>query len=164
MSPKTDSIYFMLEGRKIEPERKIEYLGVTLDKVLTMTEEVKRACEKVKKTARALSVPNVTGMSANRRAVLCAATQSILLYGAVAWRSTMDKERCRGMIRKAERPMALRIASGYRTVSSEAIHVIAGMIRAQLLAEERWNIHQRRKTEAITPDIRKLAREVTLNR
>ena len=166
MSPKTKEAKYMLGHHKIKVETKVEYLGIVLDKGMTFAAEIQRASEKTKKTMRALTVllPNTKGLSADRKAVMCAATLSILLYGAAMWQEAMYVERYKMWVMSAQRPMALRTASAYRTVSDAAVQVVAGTIPVHLLALERKNLFRRRWEASVSAEVRKMEREATLDR
>lgn len=48
---------------------------------------------------------------------------------------------------KTQRPLAIRVASAYRTASSPALFVIARMIPWQLRAQDRFNRYYKKKTK-----------------
>lgn len=74
-----------------------------------------------------------------------ATTNSILLYGAEIWAEAMQKGNYMERPEKVQRLGALRVACAYRTVSKEAILVIAGATPISLLATERQRIYERKK-------------------
>lgn len=66
---------------------------------------------------------------------------SILLYGAEIWADALKtKKYCHAMM-TVQRQSALRIACSYRTVSAQAVLVVAGVIPIDLLAFERKRIY-----------------------
>jgi hypothetical protein len=54
---------------------------------------------------------------------------------------------CSNCTHKTQRPLAIRVASAYRTVSSPALFVIARMIPWPLRAKERFNRYHKKKTK-----------------
>ena len=72
-----------------------------------------------------------------------ATTTSILLYRAEIWADAMEVNKYRKRMAAVQPRGALRVACAYRTVSEEAVAVIAGMIPIDLLAWERRRIYDR---------------------
>ena len=70
-----------------------------------------------------------------------ATTNSILLYGAEIWADAMKVNKYKKRMVAVQRRGALRVACAYRTVSEEAVAVIAGTIPIDLLARERKQIY-----------------------
>ncbi|KAJ3619017.1 hypothetical protein MTP99_005807 [Tenebrio molitor] len=82
-------------------------------------------------------LPNVRGATANKRRVMAMATQSIILYGAPIWYPAMNIGRHRERVISTQRIVALRTYCAYRTVSTDAALLIAGLVPLHLLARER---------------------------
>lgn len=129
----------MVEGQSIEPKPAIRYLGIVIDKGLTFTSQVTAAAERAAKTTQAISriMPNIGGPSSAKRKILATVPQSILLYGAEIWGEALQKSRNNIKISRIQRQAALRVCCGYRTVSTEAALVIAGIIPLTIAAEDR---------------------------
>lgn len=53
------------------------------------------------------------------------------------------------MLERPQRTIALRVAMGYRTVSTQAVLVVAGLIPAHLIAMERTNTYNGRKAGSL---------------
>lgn len=149
---KVENISFKLGGARVKPVQQVTYLGMVLDRGLKMGTHVKHVCEKGKKTLRALCglLPNVRGPGPHRRRVLAMATQAAILYGAPAWALAMKTKRYRQMVGTAQRGIALRTASAYRTVSTDATLVVAGLVPLHLLAEERRRLYALGRTINVT--------------
>lgn len=130
---------FTLEGHGVRNVRECKYLGVTLDYGLTFSAHVKAVTEKAKKLVRALGVilPNMEGPSQMKRRMLSHAVQSVVLYGGTVWGRALRIKSCEMAAARIQRGMALRVCSGYTTVSTEAALVVAGLIPSGLLIEER---------------------------
>jgi len=130
---------FKLEGTEVVPAASVKYLGVWLDKGLTFGEHIRRAVETAGKTASALSrlMPNTGGPAASKRRVLAQVVLSQVLYAAPIYAPAMEVGRWRKMLQRMQRGLCLRVTCAYRTVSSDAAEVIAGMPPIDLVVRER---------------------------
>ena len=96
------------------------------------------ASNKVAVVNAALSrlMPNI-GPCQEKRKRLALVVRSVLLYGAPVWaNSTSTNSYVRGMA-SVYRLSALQVACAFRTVSNDAVFVIAGMPPVDILAQER---------------------------
>ena len=123
----------------VASSKSIRYLGVHFDKDRRMSEHIRRTVQRASEVASSLCriMPNVGGPRSTKRRVICSAVTSILMYGAPIWRRVLRHKKYVDMVARVQRRLALRICSAYRTVSLEAIQVVAGVIPLELLAEER---------------------------
>lgn len=62
---------------------------------------------------------------------------STILYAAPVWRSAIKVERNKQLLISCQRKTLLRVASAYRTVSAQAVQVIAGFPPIDLMVAER---------------------------
>jgi hypothetical protein len=131
----------------IETKPQVKYLGIYIDSKLSFFEQIRQTADKAAKGVTALSrlMANTSGPRASKRRLLMAAVQSVLLYGAEVWADSMHKQMYRKRLLQVQRRSALRVASGYRTVSEAAILVIAGCIPIHLVAQERKAIYHRKR-------------------
>ena len=122
-----------------------KYLGVTLDSKLCFWPHIREVTAKAEARIAALSrlMRNIGGPWTSERRLLMATTNSILLYGAEIWADAMEVNKYRKRMVTVQRRGALRVACAYRTVSEEAVAVIAGTIPIDLLARERKQIYDR---------------------
>lgn len=110
-------------------------------------------------------MPNVRGPRARtRRLILVAAALGKPLYGAPLWSCALDTAARRRQVERVRRALTLRITSAYRTVSTAALAVLAGVPPVHLLADERRSVHQDtvdrpHLTEADKHDVRIQTRE-----
>ncbi|KAJ8911424.1 hypothetical protein NQ315_005957 [Exocentrus adspersus] len=73
-------------------------------------------------------MPNIKGPGQfNKRKIWGGVVDSIVLYAAPIWAGAMKIERHRKRVERVQRKVALRIAKAYRTVSTEAAQVVAGI-------------------------------------
>ncbi|XP_065078345.1 uncharacterized protein LOC135701463 [Ochlerotatus camptorhynchus] len=95
-----------------------------IDDRLNFNSHVEYACEKPSKAINAIPIimPNNSGPSSS------SVSSSILRYGGPAWVSALETKQNQNKLSGTFRLMAMRVVSAYRTISSEAVCVIAGMI------------------------------------
>lgn len=134
-----------VKGVEITSKPAIKYLGVWLDKDVTMKEHVRQTVAKADKTVTALArlMPTDGGPSRDRRRILASVAHSITLYAASTWAKAMQYHKYRAMLLKTQRKVALRVVAAYRTVSTEALQVVAGIPPLDLAAAERTEIYLR---------------------
>lgn len=141
-----DNPHFILRGVQIAIQDHIRYLGVELHRVLGFKAHIETAVAKATKTSLALArlMPNMGGSSQRKRRLLATVVESQLLYAAPIWASALVFERNVKTLQRPQRTIALRVAMAYRTVSTQAILVVAGIVPAHLLALERQLRYERR--------------------
>lgn len=132
-------------------------MGVTLDPKSTFVKHAKVQAEKSDKTIQNISwiLPNISAAKQRKRILLSNAAHSLLLYGAPVWAHRMNRPRW-NILAKAQRRAALRVASAYRTVSYDAVLVVAGISPIRLQAKQRSFIYSKRN-EAHKEETRKAA-------
>lgn len=129
---------------EIGPSRGLKYLGIWLDPRLTYGLHALKTAEKAGKAASALGrlMCNTNGPKASKRRVLCGVVHSILLYAAPIWEGALEVQATRSRLERVQRGAALRVCSAYRTVSYEAVLVVAGVPPLKLLAKERREVYE----------------------
>lgn len=143
---------FWLRGEGIQVKDQITYLGVKLCKTLGFRAHLMEVAAKAARTASALAriLPNVGGSRQRSRKLMATVVESQLLYAAPVWSSSLVFDRNVETLERPQRCIALRVAAAYRTVSSDAALVVAGLIPAHLKAMERTEIHRLRKQGIVT--------------
>lgn len=135
-----------LDGHRVSSSSCIKYLGIHIDSKWRFTDHAKTVATKAGKVAQGLSriMPNISAAKPTKRRLLSNVVHSIMLYGSPFWAQDMNTP---GWIElaKVQRRMCLRVASSYRTVSGDAIGVIAGIAPIDLLAKDRNRLYQTRK-------------------
>jgi len=129
---------FSVKGVAVKPQEDLKYLGVQLSRKLGFKIHIETAAKKAGATAESLRkiLPNVGGARQWKRKVVAMAVQSQLLYAAPVWADALEFESNVKTLVRPQRRMALRVAMAYRTVSTNAILVVAGMVPAHLKAQE----------------------------
>ncbi len=97
-------------------------------------------------------MPNVGGPKQKRRALLSSVVTSVLTYGIAIWADALKRQESPRKVAPIYRLSALRITSAYRTVSEDAVCVIAGMLPIGVLAEERKSLYQRPGKGSLSPE------------
>lgn len=143
---KVETISLQVGQKTITSKPAIKYLGVMVDNRLQFREHVDYTSEKASRVQAALSriLPNIGGPKYSRRLLLSRVVSSILLYAAPVWAHATRIQGARRKLASVYRLSALRVISGYRTISEEAALVIAGMIPMDILADEMARIYNRK--------------------
>lgn len=155
------NIEFQLESNTIKPKPAVKYLGLMIDSNLSFRTHVNQVVQKAEKKTAALTriLPNIQGPSWSKRVLLNAVVQSTLLYGAPIWYKVLNIKKYKQQLEKVQRKTMLRIASGYRTISTVALQIITGVIPIDLLIEERRFLDEIGNGHLV--DVRNRARERT---
>ncbi|XP_062121921.1 uncharacterized protein LOC133835825 [Drosophila sulfurigaster albostrigata] len=126
---KVESAVVKVGAAQITSKRTLKYLGVTIDSRLSFREHLQEVGRKAAVTNRALSrlMPNTRGPKQSRRALLASVTRFIALYAAPIWADAVFKSSYIGGLASTFRLSVIRTISGFRAVSDEAAHVIAGI-------------------------------------
>ena len=85
-------------------------------------------------------MPNVEGPKEKKRRLLASVVYSRMLYAVPIWPDALEKKYTEDMLTKAQRYIALPI-SGYRTASTSAALVVAGLPLIDLLPGKRKEIY-----------------------
>lgn len=119
-----------VENIQIQTTSRLRYLGVTFDHNCQMKEQVVECTRKAEKTVVALSrvMPNLGGPKSSNRRTLSNVAHSILLYAAPVWSRALQWNKYRKLLERVQRRMALRICCGFRTMSTDAALVLAGLL------------------------------------
>lgn len=146
-------------------KRWVKYLGVIIDDRLNFNAHVDYICEKASKSQTAIAriMPNKAGPKSSTRRLIASVVTSILRYGAVAWASALERKRNVVKINRVHRLAALRVASAYRTVSYDAVCVIAGMTPIRLVISEDCGCYQGGK-QKLTRSVRSQHKERTIQK
>jgi predicted RNA-binding Zn-ribbon protein involved in translation (DUF1610 family) len=112
---------------------------VLLDRQMSLSTNVQFAAKKTEGVVAALGrmMPNLKGAPSHTRKLLMSVATSTLLYGAETWGPRVRYKKDRNALTRIQRRAALRIVGAYRTVSAEAVQVLAGVPPVSLLIQER---------------------------
>ena len=137
---------FRVGNQTIRSKESLKYLGVMLDNRLRFKTHVEYSSKKASLMQAALSrmLPNIGGSGYARRMLLFRVVSSVLLYAAPIWAGALATNECRRKLSSAYRLCAIRVISGFRTISDEAACVLAGMVPIDIIANEMQRVYLRR--------------------
>ncbi len=85
---------------------------------------------------------NLKGLSEGKCKLLANVVLLVLLYGAPIWSDTINAiEYRRTVMVLVQRKASLRCVSAYRTVSIEAVCVLAGIPTIEIVVDEHKRVH-----------------------
>lgn len=139
-------IRFRVGGDWVETGKTLTYLGVMIQGNLTFTTHVERVTSKAKRVASVLAriTPNVGGAGFVARRCYYRVIEAILLYASPNWDRAFNFDLPRRKLRSAQRTALFSLVRAYRTVSWNALCVLAGIPPIDLVAVERRKAFQRR--------------------
>lgn len=123
--------------------RQVKYLGVMIDDRLNFNSHIDYICDKASRSQAAIAriMPNRAGPKCSIRRLITSVVTSVLRYGCVAWASALERKRNRIKINQVHRLAAVRVASAYRTISYDAVCVIAQLIPIRLVILEDCRVY-----------------------
>jgi len=113
--------------KQITFKRFIEYLGVWVDDKLHFGDYIAKVTKKARKIAMVLAriLPNIGGVSMEKRRLYCAVVNRVMMYAAQVWaEATATVNYSRNFI-ATHRACAMRAINAYCTVSTEAVLMLA---------------------------------------
>lgn len=153
-------VTFSICGRRVESKPEVKYLGIWFDSRLSFVTHTNRVADKALVTTRSLTrlMLNAGGPESAVRRLLASVVTSIMLYGVPVW---VEALRSRGgdRLESVQRQAALRVCSAYRTVSREAVLVVAGMMPLKILGEARAAIYAGEDRAPVMANARRLWQE-----
>lgn len=157
---------FVVGGHQVTTKNSLKYLGVEIDSGRRFKVHEQAIGHKATRTAQALSriLPNIGGSTTAKRKLLASVVHSQLLYAAPVWEPLLDhrpdsvvplKGDTAKNMKAAQRIMALRVTRAYRTVSFEAVTLLAAMPPIMLLAKERTAVQNANNKSQALQDARR---------
>lgn len=139
-----------ISGHQISLSDSLRYLGVTIDRQMNWSEHITKVAHNASMAVTAVSrlMPNIGGPSQAKRALLQSVAICRMLYASPVW--SVEGTKCarnRQRLLSVQRRAGLRVARAYRTVSTDAILVIAGMPPVNELLEGRRKIFEGKHQE-----------------
>jgi hypothetical protein len=152
---------FRLRGVEIKVASTLKYLGIWFDGKLSFREHFRKVAEKATRVVGRLSrlMSNLGGPKEARRRMMLSAATSVLLYGAPVWADSARVAYRRAEVEKVQRRAALRCVSAYRTVSTDALFVLAQTPPLELIAEEREAVYKAMKRTRTDREILRVKRD-----
>lgn len=143
---RVETITLEIGAQRIVTQPAIRYLGVMIDSRLSYKTHLGTASERASRvnTALARIMPNTRGARQGKRVLLASVVTSTLLYGAPIWANAVKQKTFSRRLESVQRLSALRVVCAFRTVSDDAVCVLAGMPPIDILAMERQTTYLRR--------------------
>lgn len=128
----------------------LRYLGLVLDSRWGFGSHFVTLVPRLMKAAAALGglLPNLKGSNTGCRRLYMGVVRSMAMYGAPVWANSLNSKNI-ALLRKPQRAIALRVIRGYRTISYEAVCVLAGSLPWDLDAHGLAEIHHWRELEML---------------
>lgn len=73
-------------------------------------------------------LPNVNGPTGSARKLYNGIWESVVLYAAPVWAKTVERNKNRNALKRAQRAALVRLSTAYRTVSHAALCVLTGTL------------------------------------
>lgn len=129
----------------------LKYLGIVLEcKETTFCADLRAVSEKVQRVMAALSslMLNIGGPREDRRRLLMSSVQSVLLYGVPTRAPSLARDLME------HRRTSIRSVRARRTISNDAVTVVAGTLPIDLMTLEHYNAFKARRGHlvAVTVD------------
>ena len=102
-------------------------------------------------------MPNIDGPREAKRRLVASMVHSKLLYAAPVWAEALQNHAILRILFSAQRGVALRIPSAYRTVWTSAVLVLMSVPRIDLLWKERQETFQPRKELTCISNLQEIA-------
>lgn len=138
-----------INGQALETKGNMMYLGMVVERGLLFKAHISSAAAKAERISSDLGrlMPNMGGPKQCRRKLLLSVTQSVLLYGAPSWAHIIKYVPGNAArINRVQRKALLRSICAYRSVSEIATNILAATPPIDLLARERDNVFNERRS------------------
>ena len=138
-------ITIRIKGENITSRGSVKYLGVTFSKGAHFSNHIRDVTGRASLlTARLTRImPSVGGPRASKRRAIYSTVRSVMLYAAPVWHRVMEFRTYNNMAVRVHRKMVLKVCAAYRTTSTEAAEVIAGIPPLDLQTSERVKVSER---------------------
>lgn len=136
----------IMGGNKIRFVEKVSYLGVIWGRGMKIKDHITCVTERAyNKMMMVLRIMGNKGIEYKRiLGIYRGMYLAMITYAAGAWGDKLGKME-RYKLLSEQRKIGLRMTKGYRTLSGEAVRVIAGLIPLDLEVDRRW-VHKRVKS------------------
>jgi len=132
-------IEIFVNNKTLKQVNSIKYLGIIFDNKMTFRDHINCTEEKCTKLIFSLSKSAKITLGLKHAALKTIYTGGVLpllLYGAPVWKSVLNKHCYKAKLIRIQRLINITIAKAYRTVSNEALCVIAGIKPIHIKIEE----------------------------
>lgn len=137
-----------LNGRNMKMVKCVRYLGVDLDERMGVTSHVLRVCENAKKLFHSLARVSREGWGLNHKTLVIiykGVAEAQFTYAAAGWYDRLNCHHIRSL-ESAQRNILLGVTKAYRTVSKDAVVVLAGVLPVDILIKKRALMYHLRRS------------------
>ncbi|KAL1448331.1 hypothetical protein WDU94_014008 [Cyamophila willieti] len=147
-----------LDNKCIDIAEKLKYLGMILDTKINFSKHIESVEAKASSRLKALQriMPRIGGPRLQIRRVYHSVFLSTITYGAPVWHTAVNIQRNANKLLSLQRKFAIGISRAYRSISTNAAIVLAGVLPVDLM------ITERSKTFGMGPEEKEEAREETI--
>lgn len=152
---KHNTLEVRIRGHTVVSRPTVKHLGITIDNKINFKAHAASVAKKSEISINALRaiLPNVGGLGQHARRLLAQVPHSVLLYGAPLRSGNMSAGGLK-LLSQCQRRIALRVATAYRIISSDALLVLAGIPPIDLMASERAELYEERRAGRIVSKTR----------
>jgi ribonuclease HI len=146
-------ITLKLGSGQIPIVKSLKYLGVTIDSTLNWTQHINTVLNRAIKTIHRLGIiaRNTWGLGSEALKIIYkGAIEPIVLYCSSVWVEAVKRKRIVKSLLRVQRLIAIRIVKAFRTVSTEAAIILAGIIPLNLRVEETADLFKIKKVDEYT--------------
>ncbi|XP_033361563.1 uncharacterized protein LOC117239841 [Bombus vosnesenskii] len=106
----------------------MKYLGVLLDNARGFSPHLETVCNKAERFLGAIRslLSNVNGPTDVVRRLYYGIWESVVLYGAPIWASSLGRDKNKKIVKGAQRAALIRTSTAYHTVSHGALCMVIG--------------------------------------
>lgn len=128
-----------MDGKRLAEVTEMDYLGVTLDDRWSFRNHVRRVAGKAAPMFQRIRriVASTWGLSGRTtRRLYLGVFVPRMVYGAAVWGETVNDRMMKRLLLGAQRKALLAVTGAYRTTSTEALPVLAGVLPLDLVARQ----------------------------
>jgi ribonuclease HI len=144
------SLNVYLNNKKLEQVPTMKYLGIIMDQKFKFKEHISYVTEKCTKMIHRLARAAKVSWGIKHEAmktIYAGAILPLLLYGAPVWFEAMKLEYNKRKFIRIQRLINIRTAKAFRTTSSEALCIIAGVTPITIKIEEAVSLYKARESK-----------------
>lgn len=130
--------------------KELKYLGVRIETNQMFKAHIKNVCIKALGVAVALAriSPNIRGGGYASRLLYYRTLEAVVLYAAPGWVTESKLDTNMAVLKRVQKTALARVVRAYRTVSHDALCVLAAIPPMALMALERKRIYSRKNQNA----------------
>ncbi|KAL0278094.1 UNVERIFIED_CONTAM: hypothetical protein PYX00_000003 [Menopon gallinae] len=151
-----------IDGERIRMASSTVYLGVTIDEGLSFQRHLRETATAARDALRCIRRYSGTAWGFSYRdqwRIYKAVFEGIITYAAPVWAPLLAADRYLKIVNRSQRNALLLITKAFRTVSTEALQVVAGAMPMDILLRQREALYHHRRGEGNPTDTEKSIRE-----